>query len=241
MIFKSVVKNIVSNFKVKKMYKMNYSDQIVRSIVLTTYMKKKFNILFMMFLTILLRSFLASVLCILFSYNLYIDFFLHSFITVAVVLYSHIIYDILKSKESYFYQITRYAINNYTIDNYRLWKRNTTLIISGLLIVYLLLFEVTSYLLIYYIIQNVFTYGIIDIIEHKKLATFLKTIKDKPKHKKYQELTILEDYYDNDNLFNKELIDNNENNEGNKNNDEDKIIKTQKTPINEFLVVNKKL
>ena len=44
MIFKSVLKNVISNLKVKKMYKMNYSDQIVRSIVLTTYMKKKFNI-----------------------------------------------------------------------------------------------------------------------------------------------------------------------------------------------------
>ena len=40
MIFKSVLKNVINNLKVKKMYKMNYSDQIVRSIVLTTYMKK---------------------------------------------------------------------------------------------------------------------------------------------------------------------------------------------------------
>ena len=103
MIFKSVLKNVISNFKVKKMYKMNYSDQIVRSIVLTTFMKKKFNILFMMFITILLRSFLASLLCLLFSYNLYIDFFLHSLFTVGVVLYSHIIYDVLKSNEHYIF------------------------------------------------------------------------------------------------------------------------------------------
>ena len=219
---------------------MNYSDQIVRSIVLTTYMKKKFNILFMMFLTIIIRSFLASILCILFSYNLYIDFFLHSFITVLIVLYSHIIYDLIKTKESYFYQFTRYTINNYTIENYRRWKRNTTLTISGLLIIYLLIFEVNSYLLIYYIIQNVFTYGVIDIIEHKKLTKFLKTIKDKPKHKKFQELTILEDYYDNEKLLKGEKI--------NEENDRDfthqnNLIDNErnKVPINEFLVINKKI
>ena len=240
MIFKSLLKNVVNNFKVKKMYKMNYSDQIVRSIVLTTYMKKKFNILFMMFLTIIIRSFLASILCILFSYNLYIDFFLHSFITVLIVLYSHIIYDLIKTKESYFYQFTRYTINNYTIENYRRWKRNTTLTISGLLIIYLLMFEVNSYLLIYYIIQNVFTYGVIDIIEHKKLTKFLKTIKDKPKHKKFQELTILEDYYDNEKLLKGEKI--------NEENDRDfthqnNLIDNErnKIPINEFLVINKKI
>ena len=235
MIFKSVLKNVINNLKVKKMYKMNYSDQIVRSIVLTTYMKKKFNILFMMFLTIVLRSFLASLFCIIFSYNLYIDFFLHSLITVIIVLYSHIIYDLIKTKETYFYQITRYTINNYTIENYRRWKRNITLTISGLLIIYLLLFEVNSYLLIYYIIQNVFTYGIIDVIEHKKLNKFLKTLKDKPKHKKFQELTILEDYYDNEQL----LKDNNLNDS----NEFDKKSepKKTKTPINEFLVVNKKI
>ena len=177
MIFKSILKNVVNNFKVKKMYKMNYSDQIVRSIVLTTYMKKKFNVLFMMFLTIIFRSLLASILCIIFSYNLYIDFFLHSIFTIVIVLYSHIIYDILKTKETYFYQITRYTINNYTIDNYRRWKRNTTLTISAILIAYLLVFEVNSYLLIYYIVQNLFTYGIIDVIEHKKLDKFLKQSK----------------------------------------------------------------
>ena len=156
---------------------MNYSDQIVRSIVLTTYMKKKFNILFMMFLTVLLRSFLASILCIIFSYNLYIDFFLHSVFTIVIVLYSHIIYDILKTNETYFYKITRYAINNYTVENYRRWKRNTTLVISSFLIAYLLIFDVNSYILIYYIFQNLFTYGIIDIIEHKNLLNFLKQLK----------------------------------------------------------------
>lgn len=236
MIFKSILKNVVSNFKVKKMYKMNYSDQIVRSIVLTTYMKKKFNVLFMMFLTIIFRSLLASILCIIFSYNLYIDFFLHSIFTIVVVLYSHIIYDILKTKETYFYQITRYTINNYTIDNYRRWKRNTTLAISAILIVYLLVFDVNSYLLIYYIVQNLFTYGIIDVIEHKKLDKFLKTIKDKPKHTKYQDVTILEDYYDNTELLEKHFS----NNDNNENNEKNLDIKP-KTPINEFLVVNKKL
>lgn len=236
MIFKSILKNVVSNFKVKKMYKMNYSDQIVRSIVLTTYMKKKFNVLFMMFLTIIFRSLLASILCLIFSYNLYIDFFLHSIFTIVIVLYSHIIYDILKTKETYFYQITRYTINNYTIDNYRRWKRNTTLTISAILIAYLLVFDVNSYLLIYYIVQNLFTYGIIDVIEHKKLDKFLKTIQDKPKHTKYQDVTILEDYYDNTELLEKHFS-NNDHNENNEKNLDNK----PKTPINEFLVVNKKL
>ncbi len=218
MIFKTILKNVVNNFKVQKMYKMNYSDQIIRSVVLTTYMKKKFNILFMMFVTIIIRIFLTYLLCFFFSYNLYIDFFLHSLLTVVIVLYSHIIYDIVKTKEKVLYQITRYAINNYTIENYRRWKRNTTLSVSGILIIILLFSEINNYLLIYYIVQNLFTYGIIDIIEHKKINKFLKTLKDKPKHTKFSELTILEDYYDKEDM-----------------------PKPPQSPINEFLVINKKI
>ena len=226
MIFKSLLLNLAKKVKVKKMYKMNYSDQIIRSLVVTTFVKKKFNILFMMLNTIIIRTVISFILCCIFTYNLYIDFFLHSIISIIVVLNSHFIYDILKAREEKFYKITKYVVNNYTIENYRRWKRNIMLSISSILIVILLFSEITSNLLIYYIIQNLFTYGIIDIIEHKKLNKLLKTIKEKPKETKFSELTILEDYYDLDKQDFKTITN----------------IKENDEPINEnFLVVKKDL
>ena len=192
-IIKKVYKTIKSNNK--KYNTINYSDQIIKSLIVTTYVKKKFNILFMMLLTIILRTLLCSFLCIIFSYNLYVDFFLHSFLSIFIILQSHWIYEIINTKKTFFYKITRYAINNYTIENYRRWKRNFLLSISLFGILALLLIEINSYILIYYIVQNLFIFAVVDIIEHNKLNKLFQEIKNKPKNKKYSELTILEDYY----------------------------------------------
>ena len=126
-------------------------------------------------------------------------FFLHSIISIGLILQSHIMYEVIKSKKTYFYQITRYAIN------YRRWKRNILLTFSAIGIIMLLFIEINSYLLIYYIMQNLFIYGIVDVIEHDKISKILQEMKDKPRNKKYSELTILEDYYilDKDDIHNK--------------------------------------
>lgn len=197
MFLKNIAKKLIKTFnKSKEQYNtVNYSDQIIKSLVVTTYVKKKFNILFMMLITIILRNILCSILCLVFTYNIYVDFFLHSIISIVLILQSHVIYEVIKSKKSYFYKITRYAINNYTIENYRRWKRNILLTLSAIGILMLMFIEINSYLLIYYIIQNLFIYGIVDVIEHDKISKLLKEMKDQPRNKKYEKLTILEDYY----------------------------------------------
>ena len=133
-------------------------------------------------------------LCFIFSYNIYVDFFLHAFISIVIVLKSHWIYDIVEGKHKVFYSFTRYAINNYTIENYRRWKRNIVLCISLYFIILLLIFEINNNLLIMYIIQYLLTYFIIDVIEHNKIDILLKKLKDKPKNKLYKEIDILDDY-----------------------------------------------
>lgn len=193
----NLTRKMIKTFKsTQKQYNtINYSDQIIKSLVVTTYVKKKFNILFMMLLTIILRNILCCLLCVIFTYNLYVDFFLHSVISIVLILQSHIIYEVIKSKKTFFYKITKYAINNYTIDNYRRWKRNILLTLSAIGIVMLLFIELNSYLLIYYIFQNLFIYGIVDVIEHDKIGKLLKEMKDKPRNKQFAKLQILEDYY----------------------------------------------
>jgi len=178
----------------RRIYSLNYGDQIIKSFIVSSYVKKKLNVLVMMLMTIIIRCFLCSLICVMFSYNLYVDFFLHAFISIVMVLKSHWIYDVVEKKHKIFYSITRYAINNYTPENYRRWKRNTVLCISLYFIFLLLIFEVTSNLLIMYIVQYLLTYFIIDVIEHNKIDKLIKKLKDKPKNKLYNEIDILDNY-----------------------------------------------
>ena len=85
----------------------------------------------------------------------------------------NLLYDFVESQHKYFYSITRYALNNYTHENYRKWKKFIVLGISVYFICVLLIFEVTSGLLINYICQFILSYFIIDQIEHKKFRKFI--------------------------------------------------------------------
>jgi len=173
----------------------NYKNKIIRSIIVSSYVKKKINVLVMMLATVLLRTCVCSLFCFVISYNIYIDFFLHSFISIILVLNSEWIYDIVEGKNHIFYSITRYAINNYTPVNWRRWKRNVILCIAMYFIVLLLIFDVDSNILIMYIVQYILTYFIIDLIEHNKLDNIIKNIRDKPKQKLFNDIDIIEDHY----------------------------------------------
>ena len=181
-----------------KWFRLNYTDQIVKSVVKSTFAKKKLNILVMMLATVLIRSILCSLFCLIISYNIYIDFFLHAIISICLILKSHWIYDIVETKQQEFYNLTRYTINNYTPANYRRWKRNSVLCISFCLIIYFYIIEITSSILILWTLQFLFIYFIVDVIEHSKFNKFMKHIKEQPKIKKTKELddsVIVTNYY----------------------------------------------
>ena len=68
MILKSLLLNLVQKVQFKKAQKtLTYSDQLVRSIMLTTFIKKKFNYLFIMFCCVVIRTLIAGILCYLFQ------------------------------------------------------------------------------------------------------------------------------------------------------------------------------
>ena len=54
----------------------DYGNKIVRKFVVSTYAKKKFNVLVIMIATMLVRCIIGTLLCTLFiTYNLYIDLY----------------------------------------------------------------------------------------------------------------------------------------------------------------------
>lgn len=159
----------ISRFlRLDKLYDINYTDQILRSIVKTTYAKKKFSTLLLMMLTVFVRLQIDALLGFIFNFrNQQINFIVQILISVILVLKSGWIYKIVERFDSEVYGLTRYLINNYSDENYRRWKRNITFTICIYLIIYLSFVEITSSLLIIFIIQYLICYVIIEFIERR--------------------------------------------------------------------------
>jgi len=151
-------------------YKQSYGDQMIRTFVKSKFAKNKINTLFIMFCTIILRNILSIIFCLAFTTNdYYFDFFIHSFISILCLFSSTFIYDGLMGKKDKFYAITRHYINAFTPKRYRRWKRNIILPIALSSIGYTYIHEITSTEVRYLIMQSLFIYFIMDLIEHNKL------------------------------------------------------------------------
>jgi hypothetical protein len=185
--------------KIENLYQFDYGDQILKSVIATSYAQEKVNVILMMFITIIIRFHINTIVCTYFSINQYIDFFLHSTIAVIVVLKSSIIYNILKRYEDIFLKMTQYFITNYTPRNYRKWKRNITLIASSYIIMILYLSQITSNMMIIFILQYLLSYFIIDQIEQERISKIIKDFNEKPISAIHGSINLIENFYNSEN------------------------------------------
>jgi hypothetical protein len=166
-------------------YKQSYGDQMIRTFVQSKFAKSKINTLFIMFSTIILRNILCIIFCLAFvTNNYYLDFFLHSFISIICLYSSTFIYDGLMGKKEKFYEITRYYVNNFTPKRYRLWKRNLIVPIALSIVLFTYIHEITSEEIRYLILQSLFIYFIMDLIQHNKLqfiSDYFRKFNNEPK------------------------------------------------------------
>jgi len=174
---------------------INYGEHILKSIIATKYAKRKLTILLMLFITSILRFHIVSIITILFSVNIYVNFIVQIIISVIAVLQTHRIYRFVEINTPILYRFTRYIINNYTPKRYRKWKRNVTISLCIYIIIIFSIFEVTSNLVILYTIQYMISYCIVDIIEQRKIEKLIQRYKDRPKRVIYAEFNVIDNFY----------------------------------------------
>ena len=174
---------------------INYGEHILKSIIATKYAKSKLTVLLMLIITSVVRIHLVTFLTILLSYSTYVDFFTQIILSIIAVLHTNRIYKCVEYWRVHFYNLTRYIINNYTPSRYRKWKRNVTLCICLYIILIFSCFEITSNLVIMYTIQYMISYGIVDVIEQRKIERLIQSYKDRPKRVIYAELNVIDEFY----------------------------------------------
>ena len=153
---------------------IDYTDQIFDSLIRTRYAKKQFSLILAMLFTFFIRWHIKMLFVFIFPIHPVIDFFLQTLLSVLLVLKSGWIHNIVNRFQSEIYALSRYLINNYTPENYRVWKRNTTVGVCIYIIIQLLFVEVTSMLLIEYVLQFLSCYFVVDGIEQ---GTFYRAYK----------------------------------------------------------------
>lgn len=161
---------------------IDYTDQIFDSLIKTRYAKKQFSLILAMLITFVIRWHIKILFSFMFQIYPLVDFFLQVFLSVMLVLKSRWIHNIVIRFQTEIYALSRYIINNYTPENYRIWKRNSTLVICLCIIVQLIFVEVTSALLIKYILQFLLSYFIVDGIEQRTFFRAYIWCKEKISH-----------------------------------------------------------
>ncbi len=179
----------------ENLYEVDYSEKMLKSIIVTSFAKKKLSILTMLLFTMLFKIHINSLLCFFFSFNYYVDFGIQILIPVIINLKSNFFYKVVANYEHSFFNLTQYFVDNYTPENYRKWKRILVFVSCLYLLIILSLVDINSNMLITYIFQYMLTFIIIDQIEQKKLEKFIQNLKDRPKKVIYGELNLVEDFY----------------------------------------------
>jgi len=158
---------------------IDYTDQIFDSLIKTRYAKKQFSLILAMLFTFFIRWHIKMLFVFLFQTHPIIDFFLQIFLSVLLVLKSGWIHNIVSRFQSEIYALSRYLINNYSPQNYRVWKRNATVGGCLYIIIQLLFIEVTSILLIEYVLQFLLCYLIVDGIEQRTFYRMYTWVNEK--------------------------------------------------------------
>ena len=182
---------------------IDYTDQIFQSLVKTRYAKRQFSLILSMTITFIIRWHIKMFFSFFFQVHPVFDFVLQVFLSVLLVLKSRWIHNFVMRFQSEIYALSRYLINNYSAQNYRVWKRNVTLCVCLYFLVNLIFIEVTSALLIEYILQFLISYFIVDGIEQGTFIRFYRWCSEKIGvqcrvfTRKKSAISIQEDYLEN--------------------------------------------
>ncbi len=162
------------------MLKFNYGEYVFQQLITTEFVQLKLAHIFISLAANCISLHLATVLCLIVSVNVYVDFFLQIAISVTCSLKINHIYNFVERYETEFYALTQYLINNYSIDNYRYWKRVVVIGVCMYACVLLAVVQLTNWVLFLYIIQYAVCFLIIEQFEQQRVQNWIKEYQNRP-------------------------------------------------------------
>lgn len=162
---------------------------IVNKICTSVYIKRKINNVVISCISGISRNIIYILLCIIWSFNnYYINFIFQILLSIFLSYNDVYIYNLVVHFDEDMYLVTSHVINNYTSEDIYLIKNIVIISSCTLTIIYLLLVDITSNILIGYIIQFLVAYITVEYINKYKPYT------PQPYTKVYDNINIIEDH-----------------------------------------------
>lgn len=144
---------------------VDYTDQLFQSLIRTRYSKRQFSLILTLIFVGLVKWYIKILFSFLVQIHPIFDFVLQIAFAVFLAFKDHWIRNVVDRFKTEIYGLSRYLINNYSPENFKVWKRNTVLVICLYFIIHILLIEITKWILIEQILHFLVSYFFIEGIE----------------------------------------------------------------------------
>lgn len=175
--------------------RFDIGNQILSSVVVSKFAKDKMTTLVLYVIVAVLRAHILALICCMVSINPYVDFIVSIFLSVLSVIYSNILYIFAENFRPYVYMIVRHSVNNYTPQNFRKWKIFGITFVCMYAIIILQFIELTSPIIIMYLVQYMITYFTVDVIDQNNFETMVAEYKSRPTKVIHEKLNIIENFH----------------------------------------------
>lgn len=187
--------------KIKKKFVKKTKKKLIGKLIVSRFFKNKINFVFINVISLIIKLHLNSILCFIFCPDIsFKDFWLQILVSIFVTFSGDYVLFHLNKYDDDFYKVTRYFLNNLTEDNFDKWKKLLVLGLNVYVIMILLFVSITSYLIIYYCIQYLVFFFILDYFKNKKYMYFVRKYTEylnKPVIvKKYETLKIINEHFE---------------------------------------------
>lgn len=187
--------------KIKKKFVKKTKKKLIGKLIVSRFFKNKINFVFINVISLIIKLHLNSILCFIFCPDIsFKDFWLQILVSIFVTFSGDYVLFHLNKYDDDFYKVTRYFLNNLTEDNFDKWKKLLVLGLNVYVIMILLFVSITSYLIIYYCVQYLVFFFILDYFKNKKYMYFVRKYKEylnKPVIiKKYDTLKIIDEHFE---------------------------------------------
>ena len=187
--------------KIRKKLMKKTKKKFINKFIVSRFFKNKINLLLINVISFVIRLHINSVLCYILCPDINIkDFCLQVLVSILTTLSGDIVLYFLNKCDEDFYRVTRYFLNNFSEDNLEKWKKIFVVGINIYFICILLFVSITSYLLIYYSIQYLVCFFIIDYFKKEKWKYFKDVYRDyieKPVIiQKFETLQLIDNHFD---------------------------------------------
>ena len=167
-------------------------ESIVQRVARTRFSRRQLNYYAMFVWVSLIRMHICTILCILIQVDPAVDFFVHVIIPILLFYCSPAIRRVIDPCKKRSYDLVSTVVKEYSHENFKFWKKVFVVCFTAYCIFILQFVDVSSDMLVVFLLQNLLYCGIIDFIEEKKYTVVYNQCRRRWYSHRHHKIRLLE-------------------------------------------------